>query len=124
MPSDVAFFLLLSALKPKFAESKEIAELAHNFVMINLEVRKSFRDSEQIQKDCFQLPGFSLEDENLKFVIVRMILFFLLCAWLTCDVVGGLLNKSLSFDQDEEEPKDEDFSPDGGYIPRILFLGT
>lgn len=36
---------------------------------------------------------------------------------------GRLPSFHILFDQDEEEPKDESFSPDGGYIPRILFLG-
>jgi len=30
---------------------------------------------------------------------------------------------SVQCSQDEEEPSDDKYAPDGGYIPRVLFIG-
>ena len=42
--------------------------------------------------------------------------------------MGDLIDISKKFVmvnvEDDEEPEDAKYSPDGGYIPRILFLGS
>jgi len=34
-----------------------------------------------------------------------------------------VLTIDVQYLQDEEEPSDNKYAPDGGYIPRVLFIG-
>jgi protein-disulfide reductase (glutathione) len=91
------------ALKPKFGESASIGELSKGFVMVNVEVR-----AERVGGGGGYL--------HLKRLV--------LCALLhppSSHSLSGLGSVCL---QDDEEPEGSEFSPDGGYIPRVLFLST
>lgn len=63
--SFVELMLFPSALKPKFAESKEISELAHNFVMINLEVKKKKTLPNNPQGYVFKNESICVEEGRL-----------------------------------------------------------
>ncbi|KAK2501391.1 hypothetical protein MC885_008316 [Smutsia gigantea] len=45
------------ALKPKFAESTEISELSHNFVMVNLEAKLYYNPSGKVHPEIINESG-------------------------------------------------------------------
>ena len=58
--------------------------------------------------------GFFIPEKNWKQIpILNM---FNLQPWMICLLLETLL-------QDSEEPTDKKYYPDGGYIPRIIFVG-
>ncbi len=84
------------ALKQGFSASAEVSELAKNFVMVNTEVRSSPLAERRGKKTTPH--QFFHTNHNCNHVLFHNA-------------------------KDDEEPEGSQYAPDGGYIPRILFLG-